>query len=171
MIIDTSKLRNVYDQLIKNIIPRVSPIDWMLVKAVITQESAFNPVATSVSGARGLMQIMPKTDEWLDNQNDGFDIYGNIEDGYHYLIYLHSFWTTRGIPDDEVTKFILGSYNAGQGSIEKVQAILKAKGLGYDKWEDIKKFLENVTGPDNARQTVDYVDKVLAYYVAYKEGG
>jgi len=40
---------------------RVNRLDPYLVMALIRQESAFNPRATSVADARGLMQVLPKT--------------------------------------------------------------------------------------------------------------
>ncbi len=40
---------------------RVNHLDPYLVMALIRQESAFNPKATSVANARGLMQMLPKT--------------------------------------------------------------------------------------------------------------
>ncbi len=40
-------------------------LDPYLVAALIRQESEFNPSARSRSGALGLMQVMPKTGEWL----------------------------------------------------------------------------------------------------------
>ncbi|PYV07134.1 MAG: hypothetical protein DMG26_01305 [Acidobacteria bacterium] len=40
---------------------RLNRLDPYLVMALIRQESAFNPKATSVANARGLMQVLPKT--------------------------------------------------------------------------------------------------------------
>lgn len=170
MIVDTAKLEHVYDQLIRSIVPKNSPIDWRLMKAVIKQESMFNPIATSKVGARGLMQLMPKTDQWLDGNMDGYDIYGNITDGHYYLTFLHGFWATRGIPEGEIISFILGSYNAGQGNILRTKELLKSKGLSHDRWVDIRGNLELITGPSNARETVSYVDNILASFQAYKGG-
>jgi soluble lytic murein transglycosylase-like protein len=86
-------------------------VDESLIKAVIKQESAFNPNATSSCGAKGLMQMMPATagDMGVTNLTDP---YQNIMGGTKYLKSL----MTRF--DGNLTKVIAG-YNAGPGAVEQ----------------------------------------------------
>jgi soluble lytic murein transglycosylase-like protein len=89
------------------------PVD--LVRAVIMQESGGNPKAVSPAGARGLMQLMPKTAEYLGVKNS-FDVRQNIEGGVKYL---------RQMLDrhDGDTKLALASYNAGPGTVKRFGGI------------------------------------------------
>ncbi|MGH7404222.1 MAG: lytic transglycosylase domain-containing protein, partial [Candidatus Rokuibacteriota bacterium] len=62
-------------------------VDARLVESVIRAESAFNPTAVSRTGARGLMQLMPKTALAL-GVRDSFNPRENIEGGVRHLRYL-----------------------------------------------------------------------------------
>src|SRR5260221_2799768 len=113
MMIDTLKLENCYDQLLKLLVPKTSWLDWLFIKAIIKQESQFNPVALSPVGARGLGQLMRETDQWLDGEIDGFDIYGNLKDTVAFCNFLHDFYLKKGTPPDNIQAFVLAGYNAG----------------------------------------------------------
>lgn len=86
-------------------------VDPSLIRAVIRQESAFDPNAKSWAGAQGLMQLMPGTASDM-GVKDVFNPYDNIMGGTKYLRMLMDRF------DGNLTKVIAG-YNAGPGNVEK----------------------------------------------------
>ena len=93
-------------------------VDRNLVASFILAESKFRQDATSVHGARGLMQIMPETGSWIATQieDDSFSVdklYNvnmNIKYGTWYLSELQT-----EFEGNEVLALV--AYNAGRGNV------------------------------------------------------
>ena len=81
-----------------------------LVRAVIRVESCFDPRAESRVGARGLMQLMPRTAAQL-GVTDSFDADQNIAGGVRYLSQL----LNRFENDAELA---IAAYNAGPTAVD-----------------------------------------------------
>jgi hypothetical protein len=90
-------------------------VDPLLVAAVIEQESKFLHTARSQVGARGLMQLMPKTGRWM-GARDLYDPAQNVDAGVRYIKYLQSQF------DGNLSKTI-AAYNAGEGNVRRYNGV------------------------------------------------
>lgn len=132
-------------------------IDPLLVLAMIREESRFNSWNESVAGARGLMQIIFSTGEWiaqklnLEDFNDDMLFISeiNIDLGSWYINYLKERFFNDPI-------LIISGYNAGPGTTSKW---LKQ----YDR-SDLDNFVENVP----YSETREHIKKVIKSYQMYK---
>ena len=106
--------RSEIDNLVSKYAER-NGLDEDFVKAVINQESGFNPNATSKCGAMGLMQLMPSTAQGLGVTN-AYDAEQNIEGGTKYL---------KGLMDrfGNDKSLALAAYNAGPGAVDKYDGV------------------------------------------------
>lgn len=103
-------------------------LDPKLVRAVMKQESAFQPFALSTSGAMGLMQLMPGTAEGL-GVTDAYNIERNIKGGAQYLYYqLKEFGGDL--------QLALAAYNAGPNAVKKYD--------GIPPYDQTQKYVKNV---------------------------
>ncbi|HEV2063340.1 MAG TPA: lytic transglycosylase domain-containing protein [Thermoanaerobaculia bacterium] len=114
---------------------REHALDPRLVKSVMLFESGFNPKAVSRKGARGLMQLMPRTaaQHGVRNVHDPAQ---NVEAGARHLSYLLDLY--RG--NLEKT---LAAYNAGEAAVERYG--------GVPPYEETRGYVSNILGAYNGR--------------------
>jgi soluble lytic murein transglycosylase len=133
-------------------------LDASLIAAVIYTESRFRD-QTSHAGAKGLMQIMPSTADYIARKSGGTAfVQGdlatpqiNISYGSWYLRYLLQHY-------DGSVVLALAAYNAGEGKVDEWWRIAQAGGEPF-------RVASHLPFPE----TRDYVGKVLDVRVRYRK--
>lgn len=109
--------------------------DWKMLAAVAYVESKFDTAAVSAVGAKGLMQMMPRTaramgvPEGMESDPDE-----SVRAAAHYFVYLSRLF--RRVPEGERINFILASYNAGFGHIHDAMRLADKYGKDRYVWND-----------------------------------
>lgn len=132
-------------------------VDIYMVLAVMRTESRFYSDAESRVGARGLMQIMPKTGEWIARQMQITDytedmLYQpayNIPMGVWYLAYLQKNFKGNMVQ-------MLAAYNAGESKVQKW--------ISEGTWDGSRYDLDRIP----YGETKKYVERVLFDYEIYQ---
>ena len=163
-----------YDDMVKSIADEAG-VDWKLVIAVMAQESAFDPMAESLAGALGLMQIIPRFSEVVD-ETELYDPEINIREGVRYL----KKHLTREAHLDSLNQhsMALAAYNVGMGNLADAKELAARLGNDPDEWPNIADALLKLMDPEyyqHARygykkgtETVNYVEDVLNRYSRYQ---
>lgn len=123
-------------------------VDPKLVMAICKTESSFRSDAISHSGAVGIMQVMPKTAEWIAEINKFdyeydylFEMDYNAKIGCLYLVYLQKKFSFE---------WTIVAYNAGENMASR--------------WIKNNISFDNIPYPE----TRNYLKKVLSNYNFYK---
>jgi membrane-bound lytic murein transglycosylase F len=170
---------SVYDEIIKKNAQTLG-WDWRLLAALVYKESRFDTTALSYAGAQGLLQLMPVTVErfGVTNPNDPVE---SLQGGVKYLQYLDKFWMERVPETNERIKFILASYNIGQGHVEDAWRLTLKYRKNTQSWQEVSNFLNLKSDPKYYRDAVvksgyakghiavNYVRDVLALFQSYKD--
>lgn len=127
-----------------------------LMLGLIREESYFDPLAQSMVGASGLMQLMPSTASEINSKFSlGMDVssalfnpYSNIKLGNYYYEFLR-----KNLEGYDVSS--VAAYNGGIGSIQKWKTTLH--------YNDTDEFVEQIPYPE----TRNYVKKVFRSYWNY----
>ena len=170
---------SVYDELIQAQAQSLG-WDWRLLAALVYKESRFDTTALSYAGAQGLLQLMPVTVErfGVTNPNDPVE---SLKGGVKYLQYLDKFWMERVPETNERIKFILASYNIGQGHVDDAWRLTLKYRKNTQSWQEVSNFLNLKSDPKYYRDpvvksgyakghiAVKYVRDVLALFQSYKD--
>lgn len=163
-----------YDELIRKHAGRIG-WEWRKLAALIWQESNFRIEAVSRRGARGLMQVMPRTAAAFGTE-DLLDPEENIRTGTGQLVRLSRFFS-KYASGEELFKIVLAAYNAGEGRILGCIAYADSCGLPRATWDDITALIElrrdeERTGTAEAQfqgyETLKYVASVLEIHAALR---
>jgi soluble lytic murein transglycosylase len=132
---------------------REEKINPLLTISVIRKESTFDPAIGSRVGAVGLMQIIPRTADWIAEQNKitEYDLTkpeDNIRMGTWYLAHNHERYDNNSL-------YAIASYNAGTGNV--------SNWLEQFSLQDADLFVEQIPFPE----TKDYVEGVFGNYWNY----
>lgn len=160
-------------------------LDWRLIIAQILKESHFKESALSNVGARGLMQIMPRTAREITREIDiayiSKDPRENITAGIYYM-----YKQTQNFQDadrENRLKLALAAYNAGAARVYDAQDIARYRQLNPNTWDAVKACLPLLTEEQwqlhlevwelgkprfgyfyGYEETIDYVDDIMDKY-------
>ncbi|MDZ7717978.1 MAG: transglycosylase SLT domain-containing protein [Balneolaceae bacterium] len=167
-----------YDELIRSVADSMD-LDWLMLTAMIAQESSFNPNSKSWAGAVGLMQIMPQfvDSTAYENYQDLYDPLTNIQlgadvikdnlDHYSYIDSTEQRWA-----------FALATYNVGPGHMADARRLTIDQNKNPNDWDSVSNSLIKLMqrrhyqkaryGFARGIEPVQYVEEIMNRYRTYQ---
>ena len=160
-------------------------MDWRLIVAQILKESRFSEKSVSYMGAKGLMQIMPRTAREISRELKLRGVIknprANIIGGIYYMSKQFRFF--KKADHDNRVRFALAAYNCGAGHLFDAQDISVYQKLNPQTWNNIRPNM-TMLKPGNYqlhlkvwpsgkpaygyftdhKQTLNYVADIMDYY-------
>jgi hypothetical protein len=130
-------------------------VDPALVAAVIEQESRFRPRAKSQVGAKGLMQLMPRTGRWM-GARDLYSPEQNIDAGVKYIKYLDKRF------NGDIKK-IIAAYNGGEGNVKRYNGVPPFR----ETRQYVKKVMKNY---DKRTKQIEHYEKQAGGSIPQEDG-
>ena len=170
-----------YDAIFKKYAKEIN-FDWRLLAAQGYSESRFDTTATSWAGAKGIMQLMPKTARSLgisDSQmrNPEYSVMGAVT----LMHKLDNKLSNYVADSEERIRFVLAAYNAGLGHVLDAINLAKKYGKNPEIWHDnVELAIQMKSKPEyyndeacrfgyfKGKQTVVYVEEVGQVYEYYR---
>lgn len=170
-----------YDRLFKTYAERIG-WDWRLLAAQGWAESRFRPTARSWVGARGLMQIMPRTARGYRTPVSKLN---NPETSIRVATQLLADLNRQLKPyvpnDRERLKFVIGSYNVGIAHVLDAMRLSEKYGMDPQVWDgNVARALLMKSKPEyyndpvvrygycRGSEPVGYVKDIMAFYDSAK---
>lgn len=152
--------------------------DWRLIVAQMFQESRFDPNVVSPAGARGLMQVLPRTAKEMGFHNLK-DPSISIHAGVKYLDFMHERWPQELDASNRLF-FALASYNAGAGHVRDARILARQIGRNPNLWfGHVEEAMRLLAKPEYARrakcgfvrgqESINYVRQIVARYRVYMD--
>lgn len=121
-----------FDDIVKSVADSMD-LDWLMLTAMIAQESSFNPNSKSWAGAVGLMQVIPRFS--IISYEDLYDPVKNIKEGARIIReHLHHY---SYLDKENQWALALATYNVGLGHMADARRLAIDQNKNPNEWENV----------------------------------
>lgn len=166
-----------YDELLRQYAKGIG-WDWRMLTALVWNESKFHIELRSPRGAEGLMQMMPHTAR-KHHTDDMLNPEENLRAACEYLQRLQNMFDDDAADPQELMRFTLAAYNAGEGRLQDILNYAAYAGKPHARWSELLEVIpdmreESILQVDTVKlgifqgfETIKYIEDIEALYQAF----